>query len=75
MVDPSDPSGYLTGVVAIDVGGSNFSLALKADGTVRAWGNNGIGQLGNSTVGTTSLVPVPVQAPDATQYLHGSRRH
>ena len=70
VVDPSDPSGHLTGVAAI-AAGSNFSLALKADGTVRAWGNNGIGQLGNSTVGTTSLVPVPVQAPDATQYLTG----
>ena len=69
VVDPSDPSGYLTGVVAI-AAGSNFSLALKADGTVRAWGNDGIGQLGNGTAGP-SLVPVPVLATDATHYLTG----
>jgi alpha-tubulin suppressor-like RCC1 family protein/uncharacterized protein (DUF2345 family) len=70
VIDPANPSGYLTGVVAI-AAGTNFSLALKADGTVWAWGNNGIGQLGNSTVGTASRVPVPVQATDATHYLAG----
>jgi alpha-tubulin suppressor-like RCC1 family protein len=69
VVDPSDPSGYLTGVVAI-AAGSNFSLALKADGTVRAWGNNGIGQLGNGTTGA-SLVPAPVVVTDADHYLPG----
>jgi alpha-tubulin suppressor-like RCC1 family protein len=69
VVDPSDPSGYLTGVAAI-AAGTNFSLALKADGTVRAWGNDGIGQLGNGTAGP-SLVPVPVLATDATHYLTG----
>ncbi|WP_029484857.1 RCC1 domain-containing protein, partial [Deinococcus marmoris] len=39
--------------------GSDYSLALKADGTVTAWGYNGGGQLGNgSTVDST--VPVAV---------------
>jgi alpha-tubulin suppressor-like RCC1 family protein len=36
----------LEGVRAIEGGGS-FSLALKDDGTVRAWGYNFFGQLGN----------------------------
>jgi RHS repeat-associated protein len=38
-----------------DVG---FSLALKPDGTVWAWGDNSAGQLGN---GTTTSSPIPVQ--------------
>jgi uncharacterized repeat protein (TIGR02543 family) len=38
----------LGGVVAI-AAGANFSLALKSDGTVWAWGNNYYGQLGNGT--------------------------
>jgi alpha-tubulin suppressor-like RCC1 family protein len=38
--------------------GSNHILALKADGTVWAWGSNDRGQLGN---GTTSARSYPVQ--------------
>lgn len=39
---------YLTDIVAI-AGGSDHSLALKADGTVWAWGRNDYGQLGDNT--------------------------
>lgn len=49
----------LTGVVAISAGGSH-ALAVKSDGTVWAWGNNGQGQLGVAGVGTKTL---PVQVP------------
>ncbi|WP_211252429.1 RCC1 domain-containing protein, partial [Deinococcus marmoris] len=50
--------GGLSDVVAM-AGGSYHSLALKADGTVTAWGLNGNGQLGNgSRMGST----VPVAA-------------
>src|SRR2546428_10367657 len=35
----------LTGVTAV-AGGTDFSLALRSDGTVWAWGNGGWGQLG-----------------------------
>jgi alpha-tubulin suppressor-like RCC1 family protein len=40
----------LSNVTAL-ANGSEFSLALLSDGTVRAWGNNGHGQLGDGTGG------------------------
>jgi len=49
---PVQVSG-LTGVVGVagctDSTGACHSLAVKSDGTVWAWGNNGDGQLGNGT--------------------------
>lgn len=53
------PAGhYLTGVKAV-AAGNRQSLALLQNGTVVAWGENGLGQLGNGTT-TNSEVPVPV---------------
>jgi alpha-tubulin suppressor-like RCC1 family protein len=40
----------LSNVTAL-ANGTEFSLALLSDGTVRAWGNNGHGQLGDETGG------------------------
>src|SRR3990172_8846491 len=40
-------------------GGYTHSLALKSDGTVKAWGGNGDGQLGNGN-NTDTNVPVSV---------------
>ncbi|HWG07800.1 MAG TPA: IPT/TIG domain-containing protein [Solirubrobacteraceae bacterium] len=54
---PGAVSG-LSGVTAVSAGGEH-SLALLSDGTVRAWGNNRLGQLGNGTT-TGSKVPVAV---------------
>lgn len=49
----------LTGVTAIAAGASH-SLALLKDGTVRAWGMNRWGQVGDgTTVGRNAPVPVP----------------
>ena len=50
--------------------GTGFTLALKNDGTVWAWGANGIGQLGTNTT-TNSSVPVQVVGPSGTGYLTG----
>jgi Regulator of chromosome condensation (RCC1) repeat len=57
---PVSVSG-LTNVVAIAAGGQH-SLALKRDGTVWAWGNDGSRQLGNGAPndGASSNVPVQV---------------
>lgn len=53
------PATPLAGVVAI-AAGSKFNVVLKADGTVRTWGDNAFGQLGNGTTGPDSAVPVTV---------------
>lgn len=62
FTDSSVPvsAGTLTKVVAVSAGGDQLeahSMALKADGTVWAWGSNLYGGLGNgSTTNTTSPV-------------------
>jgi alpha-tubulin suppressor-like RCC1 family protein len=51
----------LSEVTAISAPGSgDFSLALLKDGTVKAWGINQFGQLGDGSTGGSSLVPVAV---------------
>lgn len=52
--------GPNSGVISIAAGGSH-SLALKADGTVFAWGNNKSGQLGNGTRPADQNRPVSVK--------------
>ncbi|GFE58101.1 hypothetical protein AOG1_19810 [Geobacter sp. AOG1] len=46
------------GVIAVAAGG-NFSLALKSDGSVWAWGQNTLGQLGDNS-NTQRITPVQV---------------
>ncbi len=55
---PVEVSG-LSGVVTIAANGDD-SYALKSDGTLWAWGDNSYGQLGNTSAGHTSNVPVQV---------------
>jgi len=63
--------GSMSGVIAVAAGGG-YSLALRSDGTVWAWGVGGNGQLGNK--GTTSApAPVPVIGPAGTAPLGGIR--
>ncbi|WP_368667433.1 RCC1 domain-containing protein, partial [Corallococcus sp. AB030] len=53
----------LTGVTALATGSSNHTLALKQDGTLWGWGDNGFGALGD---GTTTDRLTPVQVPGMT---------
>ncbi len=50
--------------------GANFACARISNGTVRCWGNNASGQLGNNTA-TSSRVPVAVKT-SATAALTGA---
>jgi alpha-tubulin suppressor-like RCC1 family protein len=58
----------LTGVTAIAARGGVSAYAVLSDGTVRAWGNNSHGQLGNGTT-TDSPVPVQVSGLDDVKFL------
>ena len=60
-------SGYITDVVAV-AAGDGYTIALKSDGTVWAWGKNDFGQLGDSSA-TNSNVPVQVKGPGGSGYL------
>ena len=60
--------GTLSGVRAIAAGGTH-ALALMADGTLRAWGNDASGQLGDGRTGTFSTTPVPVNGIDRVQAI------
>jgi alpha-tubulin suppressor-like RCC1 family protein len=48
---------YIDGVESTKAGCAH-GLALKTDGTVRSWGDNSYGQLGDAAVGIDSNVPV-----------------
>jgi alpha-tubulin suppressor-like RCC1 family protein len=54
---PAQVTG-LAGVTKISAG-CGFSLALRSDGTVSAWGYNNVGQLGNGSTANSAL-PVKV---------------
>ncbi|MFD1714719.1 RCC1 domain-containing protein [Amnibacterium flavum] len=57
----TDTNGVFTGkrIVQVDAG-EYFTCALASDGTVGCWGDNAHKQLGSSTAGSTSNVPVVV---------------
>ena len=57
------PVSGLAGVTKISAG-CGFSLALRSDGTVWAWGSNSAGQLG---IGSTASSAVPVKITGVSQ--------
>ncbi|MFF5206380.1 RCC1 domain-containing protein [Streptosporangium sp. NPDC000396] len=65
--------GVLTNVVAIAADG-NHSLALLADGTVRAWGSDDEGQLGDGAALADSPFPVQVLGTGGVGVLSNVRR-
>src|SRR3989344_2420291 len=70
QVKSTTGSGYLTDVVAI-AAGYNYSLALKSDGTVWAWGRNNYGQLGDGTT-TQRTLPIQVSGLSAVSAIRAS---
>jgi alpha-tubulin suppressor-like RCC1 family protein len=46
--------------------GKGHSLAVRSDGTLWAWGGNGVGQLGDGTIKTR---PVPVQVGKDNKWI------
>jgi alpha-tubulin suppressor-like RCC1 family protein len=61
--------GFLKGIVAVVVR-ENFSLALKSDGTVWAWGYNADGECGDNTK-IDKWAPVQVHGPGNVGFLTG----
>jgi hypothetical protein len=72
QVQSPDGTGFLTGVSAIAARGY-FSLALKSDNTVWAWGANNNGELGNGTLGSRTL-PSQVLGPGGTGFWRAPRQ-
>lgn len=66
----AQPVPGLTGVVAVSAGG-NFTLALKNDGTVWAWGKDSEGQLGNGKNSYTPDYPLRQESPGPVVNLAG----
>ena len=62
-------AGTLSGIVSI-AALEGSSIALKSDGTVWAWGDNGSGQLGDNTK-TQRNAPVQVLGPGGSGFLTG----
>ena len=67
QVHGPDNVGYLTGIIQV-AAGANFSLALKDDGTLWAWGEGGHGQLGIHS-DNDHTIPYQVHGPDNVGYL------
>ncbi len=66
VVTGLDGSSDTSRAVAVDVGTSH-SCAIISDGTVRCWGHDGSGQLGNGAATTTDqFTPVVVDGIDGT---------
>ncbi|ETR68469.1 MAG: RCC1 repeat- and reductase domain-containing protein [Candidatus Magnetoglobus multicellularis str. Araruama] len=66
---PGNVSG-LENIRAIAAGHS-FCMALKSDGTIYTWGDDGAGQLGNDNSAMDQYTPVQVTGPSGTGALTG----
>ncbi|MBK9131254.1 MAG: hypothetical protein IPM20_06400 [Gammaproteobacteria bacterium] len=64
---PVVTSGITTAVAVTGSSGEYFNCALLENGSVKCWGRNTYGNLGNGTT-TSSNVPVSVSAIDGTTY-------
>jgi uncharacterized repeat protein (TIGR01451 family) len=73
VVDPTDPTGYLTGVTGVGADGRH-SVAVKSNGTSWAWGWNNGGQLCDGTL-INKITPAKMKDPlDASGFMTGVER-
>jgi alpha-tubulin suppressor-like RCC1 family protein len=63
----------LSGVITQVAAGEAFSLALRSDGTVWAWGRNDHGQLGRGTTSSGELVPARVSVLNRVTKISAGR--
>lgn len=63
---------HITGAITL---GGNFSLALKADGTVWSWGNNASGQLGLGSTGGTYTTPTQITSASGFVSISAGTSH
>ena len=64
----------LTGAISISAG-EEFALALTSGGAVSAWGENGVGQLGDGQANGGSAMPVTVQGISGATAVAAGARH
>jgi alpha-tubulin suppressor-like RCC1 family protein len=70
-VGPVETIGKDSGITQISAGYSHVP-ALRSDGTVLAWGDNGAGEIGNGTHSDTPSLPTEVTGlADVTQVSAG----
>jgi alpha-tubulin suppressor-like RCC1 family protein len=83
QLGPAGPAGFsdiplqvagLQGVRSVEAGGRH-SVALLADGSVWAWGDNLFGQLGAQTPNSTSPEPVRVAGLPAAEGIRAGLEH
>lgn len=66
----TEPVKVMDGVAAVSCG-SDYTGAIKTDGSLWMWGNNERGQLGN---GTYSKSNIPIKVIDGVAAVHCSSR-
>ncbi len=70
---PTSPVPLPPGVTAVATG-ERHTCALLADRTVRCWGDNGYGELGNGTFGGSSTVPTSVSGLTGVVEIRSANR-
>jgi alpha-tubulin suppressor-like RCC1 family protein len=68
------PVTGITNAVALSTGGA-YSCALLADKTIKCWGNNSVGQLGDGSANANQSTPVAVQGLTDAVSVSGSVLH
>jgi alpha-tubulin suppressor-like RCC1 family protein len=76
--DPSEGAAVqvsgLTGITSVGAGDSH-ACAVTETGSVRCWGHSSDGQIGDGTVGTDRLTPVPVSGPGGVGTVDAGYRY